>query len=128
MHSLYEPVHDTWTYRISIKASKIVYFGVSRQTRCLKVVWSLLQHSYFVYARCKSSGKAKRMYGRVGAFALFRFRQAAIELGLTHAAIVLRFLQAVIELGLTHAAIVLRLLQTAIELGLTHAAIVLRLP
>ena len=32
----------------------IVYFGVSRGTRCIKVVWSLLQHSYFVYGRYKA--------------------------------------------------------------------------
>ena len=36
------------------KSAIIVYFGVSRRTRCLKVVWSILQHPYFVYARCKS--------------------------------------------------------------------------
>ena len=50
MHTLYEPVHEIRTYRISTKASNIVYFGVSQGTRCLKVVWGLLQHSYFVFA------------------------------------------------------------------------------
>ena len=28
--------------------------GVSRETRCLKVVWSLLQRAYFVYARSET--------------------------------------------------------------------------
>ena len=60
MHSLYEPVQ---------KPLIIVYFGASRRTRCLKVVWSLLRHSYFVYARCKNPGKAMRMHSwNVGAF------------------------------------------------------------
>ena len=53
----------------------IIYIGVSIGTRCLKVVWSLPQHSYFmyfVYARCKSSGKAMRVHRLVGAFATRR--------------------------------------------------------
>ena len=70
MHSLYESVHEIWTYRISTKASKkTVYFCVSRGARCLKVVRSLLQNSYFVYARCKSSGKAMRMHRLIVTFA-----------------------------------------------------------
>ena len=33
----------------------IAHFGVFRETRCLKVVWSLPQLAYFVYARSESS-------------------------------------------------------------------------
>ena len=50
----------------------VVYFGVSRRTLCLKVVLSLFQHSYFVYARCKSTGKAMILHRLVGAFATCR--------------------------------------------------------
>ena len=38
----------------------IAHFGVSRETRCLKVVWSLLQLAYFVYARRESPGEVMR--------------------------------------------------------------------
>ena len=38
----------------------IAHSGVSRVTRCLKVVWSLLQLAYFVYARSESPGEAMR--------------------------------------------------------------------
>ena len=31
--------------------------GVSRETRCLKVVWSLIHFAYFVYARSESPGE-----------------------------------------------------------------------
>ena len=41
----------------SEKASNIGHSGVSRETSCLKVVWSLLQVVYFVYARSKSPGE-----------------------------------------------------------------------
>ena len=53
----------------------IVYFGVSWGTRCLKVVWSLLQHSYFVYGKCKNSAKAMRNPRLVGAFATRRCKK-----------------------------------------------------
>ena len=42
------------------KPLKIAHFGVSRETRCLKVVWSLLQLAYFVYARSESPGEVMR--------------------------------------------------------------------
>ena len=32
----------------------IAHSGVSRETRCLTVVWSLLQLAFFVYARTRS--------------------------------------------------------------------------
>ena len=35
----------------------ITHSGVSRETRCLKVVWSLLQLAYIVYARSESPGE-----------------------------------------------------------------------
>ena len=38
----------------------IAHSCVSRETRCLKVVWSLLQLAYFVYARNESPGEAMR--------------------------------------------------------------------
>ena len=43
--------HEIWSYRISEKPLIIAHSGVSRDTRCLKVVRSLLQLAYFVYAR-----------------------------------------------------------------------------
>ena len=43
--------HAIWSYRISEKPLIIAHSGVSRATRCLKVVRSLLQLAYFVYAR-----------------------------------------------------------------------------
>ena len=39
----------------------IAHSGVSRETRCLKVVRSLLQLAYFVYARSESPGEVKRI-------------------------------------------------------------------
>ena len=42
--------------------------GMSRETRCLKVVRSLLQLAYFVYARSESPGKVMRTCVLVGAF------------------------------------------------------------
>ena len=38
----------------------IAHSGVSRETRCLKVVLSLLQLAYFVFARSKSPGEVMR--------------------------------------------------------------------
>ena len=46
--------------------------GLSRETRCLKVVWSLLQLAYFVYARSESPGELMRTCRLVGAFATRR--------------------------------------------------------
>ena len=43
--------------------------GVSRETRCLKVVWSLLQLAYSVYARSESPDELMRTCRLVGAFA-----------------------------------------------------------
>ena len=42
--------------------------GVSRETRCLKVVQSLLQLAYFVCARSESPGEVMRTCRLVGAF------------------------------------------------------------
>ena len=76
MHSLYEPEHEIWSYRIYLQRPLIiVYFGVSRGTRCIKVIWSLLQHSYFIYVSCKSFGKAKRTHRLVWAFATCRCKK-----------------------------------------------------
>ena len=47
----------------------IAHSGVSRGTRCLKVVRSLLQLAYFVYARSESSGEVMRTCRLFGAFA-----------------------------------------------------------
>ena len=44
----------------------IAHSGVSRETRCLKVVRSLLQLAYFVYARSES--RVMLTYGLVGTF------------------------------------------------------------
>ena len=48
------------------------YSGVSRETRCLKVLRSLLQLAYFVYARGESPGEVMRTCRLVGAFATRR--------------------------------------------------------
>ena len=50
----------------------IAHSGLSRETRCLKVVRSLLKLSYFVYARSESSGEVMRICKFVGAFATRR--------------------------------------------------------
>ena len=42
------------------KSLIIAHSGVSRDTRCLKVVWSLHQLAYFVYARSESPGEVMR--------------------------------------------------------------------
>ena len=47
----------------------IAHSGVSRETRCLKVVRSLLQLAYFVYARSESPDEVMRTCRLVGAFA-----------------------------------------------------------
>ena len=47
----------------------IAHSGVSRETRCLKVVQSLLQLAYFVYVRSESPGEVMRTCMLVGAFA-----------------------------------------------------------
>ena len=47
--------HEIWSY--PKKPLIIANSGVSRETRCLKVVWSLLQPAYFVYARNESPGE-----------------------------------------------------------------------
>ena len=38
----------------------IAHSGVSSKTKCLKVVWSLLQLTYLVYARRESPGEVMR--------------------------------------------------------------------
>ena len=51
----------------------IAHSGVSRETRCLKVVFqSLLQLAYFVNASSESHGKVMRTCRLVGAFATSR--------------------------------------------------------
>ena len=66
----YKP--EIWSYRISEKPLIIAHSGVSRETRCLKVVRSLLQPAYFVYARSEIPGEVMRTYRLVGAFATRR--------------------------------------------------------
>ena len=60
--------HEIWSYGISEKALIIAHFGMSRETRCLKVVWSLLQLAYFVYERMESPGKVMPTCRLVRAF------------------------------------------------------------
>ena len=50
----------------------IAHSGVSRETRCLKDVQSLLQLAYFVYARSESPGEVMCTCRLVGAFATRR--------------------------------------------------------
>ena len=50
----------------------IAHSGVPIETRCLKVVRSLLQLAYFVYARSKIPGEVMRTCRLVGAFATRR--------------------------------------------------------
>ena len=50
------------------KSLIIAHSGMSRETRCLKVVRSLLQLAYFVYARSKSPGEVMRTCMLVRAF------------------------------------------------------------
>ena len=48
----------------------IAHSGISRETRSLIVVRSLLQLAYFVYARSESPGEVMRTCRLVGAFAI----------------------------------------------------------
>ena len=64
--------HEIWSYRISEKPLIIAHSGVSRETRCLKVVWSLLHCAYIVYARSESPGEVMRTCRLAGAFATRR--------------------------------------------------------
>ena len=47
--------------------------GVSRETRCLKVVRSLLQLAYFVYVRSESPGEVMRTYLHGGTLQALKF-------------------------------------------------------
>ena len=51
------------------KPLKIAHSGMSMGTRCLKVVRSLLQLAYLVYARSENPGEVMRTCRLVGAFA-----------------------------------------------------------
>ena len=53
----------------------IAHSGVFRETRCLKVVWSLLQFAYFVKARNESPDEVMRTCRLVGALAIRRFNK-----------------------------------------------------
>ena len=53
----------------------IAHSGVFRDTRCLKVVWSLIQLAYFAYARSASPGEVMRTCRLVGAFATRRYNK-----------------------------------------------------
>ena len=64
--------HKILSYRITAKPLIIAQSAVSRGTRCLKVVMSLLQRAYFVYARSESPSKVMRTCRLVGAFATRR--------------------------------------------------------
>ena len=61
--------HEIWSYRIPKKPLIIAHSRVTRETRCLKVIRSLLQLAYFVYARSESPGEVMRKCRLVGAFA-----------------------------------------------------------
>ena len=62
----------SWSYRISEKASYNAHSGVSRETRCLKVVRGPLQlAAYFVYARSESSGEVMHTCRLVEDFARY---------------------------------------------------------
>ena len=50
--------HEIWSYHIPQKPPIIANSGVFRGTRCIKVVWSLLQLAYFVYARSESLARS----------------------------------------------------------------------
>ena len=47
-----------WSYVFRKNLLIIAHSGVSREIRCIKVVWSLLQVAYFVYARKPWRGHA----------------------------------------------------------------------
>ena len=53
--------------------------GVARETRCLKVVRSLLQLAYFVYAISKSPGEVMRTCRLVGDFAIRKVIRTVIS-------------------------------------------------
>ena len=57
---------------ISEKPLIIAHSGMSIETRCLKVVRSLLQPAYFVYAISENPGEVVRTCRLVGAFATRR--------------------------------------------------------
>ena len=57
------------------KPLMIAHSGVSRETICLKVVLSLLQLAYFVYARRESPGEVMRICRLVEAFATRPFNE-----------------------------------------------------
>ena len=62
--------HEIWPDRISVKKPLIIaHSGEFRETRCLKVVRSLFQLAYFVYARSESPDEVMRTCGLVGTFA-----------------------------------------------------------
>ena len=50
--------HEIWSYRISEKPLIIAHSGVSRETRWLKVVWSLLQLAYFLMRDAKALARS----------------------------------------------------------------------
>ena len=50
----------------------IAHSGVSRGTRCLKVVWSRFQLAYFVYAKSESPGAVMHTCSLVEALATRR--------------------------------------------------------
>ena len=56
--------HEKRAYKHEIWPLIIVYSGVSRVTRCLKLVRSLLQCAYFVYAKRKPWGGYAYMQAR----------------------------------------------------------------
>ena len=67
--------HEKRAYKFIAYSKKpllIALSGVSRETRCLRVVWSLLQLAYFVNARSESPGEVMRTCRLVGAFATRR--------------------------------------------------------
>ena len=64
--------YEIWSYCMSEKPLIIAHSGVSRETRCLTVVRSLLQLASFVYARSKSPGEVMRTYRLIGTVATRR--------------------------------------------------------
>ena len=64
--------HEKRAYKHEKKPLIMAHSGVSRETRCLKVVWSQFQLAYFVYARSESPGEVMRTCRLVGAFATRR--------------------------------------------------------
>ena len=62
--------HEIWYIAYPKKPLIIAHSGVSRETRCRKVVQSQL--AYFVYASSESPGEVMRTYRLLGAFATRR--------------------------------------------------------